>query len=479
MEAMRNVIWAPQPAQAKFITCPVFEILYGGARGGGKTDALLGEWMAHAQRYGSAAIGLLVRRELPQLDELIARARELFEPLGAVYREGKKLFLMPGGARLRLRYLAALRDAASYQGHQYTRLYVEEATSWPDSAPIDRLRATLRSARGVPVGLRLTANPGGPGHSWVKERYIDPAPAGFRVIRDENGLSRVFIPAFLRENAALQRGDPGYADRLRQSGSAALVRAWLEGDWSAVDGAYFDCWQAALHVLRPVALPDGWARFRSFDWGSARPFSVGWWGIVDDAWRHPDGALIPRGSLLRYREWYGQQVGARPNTGMKMTADAVADGIKARETGEPITSAVADPSIFSSDGGPSIAERMGRRGVHFRPADNRRVGARGAMGGWDQLRSRLLGQEGRPLIYCFSNCADSIRTIPSLAHDPIRPEDVDTSAEDHAADEWRYACMSRPLDPGRRAAIRALPSHTVFDRGDRSAPSSEVTDGSY
>jgi hypothetical protein len=153
--------------------------------------------------------------------------------------------------------------------------------------------------------------------------------------------------------------------------------------------------------------------------------------------------------LVRYREWYGA---ASPNVGLKLPAEEVADGIIARETDEPrdiegkpaISYGVMDPAAFASDGGPSIAERMATRRIFFRRADNARVSSRGAMGGWDQVRARLIGDGERPMIYFFSTCKDSIRTLPALQHDQNKPEDVDTENEDHAPDEIRYACMSRP-----------------------------------
>ena len=255
--------------------------------------------------------------------------------------------------------------------------------------------------------------------------------------------SRVFIPAKVWDNRILLARDPMYVANLHLVGSETLVRAWLDGDWSVVEGAYFDCWRADKHVIRPCELPDYWRRFRSMDWGSARPFSVGWWAIASDDFEHPDGPMIPRGALVRYREWYGSR---EPNVGLKLTAEEVARGIKERETqDESFAYSVADPSMFARDGGPSIAGRMAQEGkMHLRRADNCRVARRGAMGGWDQMRARLVGEDGRPMIYCFSTCQDSIRTIPALQHDETRPEDLDTESEDHAADEWRYACMSRP-----------------------------------
>jgi hypothetical protein len=439
-----QVVWEPQPGpQTDLLTCPVFEVLYGGARGGGKTDGVLGEWISHADMYGEHAVGLMVRREFEQLRETIERSRQIYAPLGAEFREKDRSWRFPNGARLRFAYLDNDADAEAYQGHSYTRLYVEEIGNFPDPAPILKLLATLRSAKGVPVGFRATANPGGPGHNWVKARYVDPAPEGYRIITDPvTGLQRVYIPSRVSDNPALAFADPLYVSRLRGAGSAELVRAWLEGDWSVVAGAFFDGWSLARHVVRPFEVPRHWLRFRAFDWGYARPFSCGWWAVVSDDHALEDGRVLPRGCLVRYREWYGA---ASPNAGLRLDAEQVADGIKARETGETVAYGVADPAMFAQDGGPSIAERMQRRGVIWERADNKRVPGAGSLGGWDQVRARLRGEgEDRPMLVAFETCRDLIRTLPSLQHDPRRPEDLDTDGEDHAADEARYACMSRP-----------------------------------
>ena len=181
------------------------------------------------------------------------------------------------------------------------------------------------------------------------------------------------------------------------------------------------------------------------DWGSASPFSVGWWAIVQDDFE-TDGRVLPRGCMVRYREWYGMKSG-QPNVGLKINAEQVGMSIAAREKDDKISYGVLDPSAFAEDGGPSIAERLSRGSankIHFRRADNTRVPRHGAMGGWDQLRARLVGDgEGRPMIVTFSTCVDSIRTIPFLQHDPDRAEDIMTDSEDHAADEWRYAMSGR------------------------------------
>lgn len=429
-----TIIWRPQPGpQTALLTCPVFEVFFGGARGGGKSDGMLGDWVGHAGRYGDAASGLMVRRELTQLYDLIERSRQLYTLLKAKLTDN--VWRFPNGARLRFAYLEHDSDADAYQGHSYTRVYVEEIGTFPDATPIKKLMATLRSARGVKVGFRATGNPGGPGHAWVKARYIDPAPQGWQIIVDpDSGLDRVYIPSRLADNRILNESDPNYIGRLKASGSKELVRAWLEGDWSVIAGAYFPEFEMAKHVITPFEIPEHWPRIRGMDWGSARPFCVHWAAVSD-------GTLeaIPRGALVFYREWYGWS--GEPNKGCQMTAQEVGAGIKARES-EKMNDEVLDPAAFARDGGPSLAERMD---LNWRRADNARVPRKGAMGGWDQVRERLRGHEGVPQLYFFSTCTHIIRTLPALQHDTLRPEDIDTDSEDHAADCLRYVCMSRPL----------------------------------
>jgi len=448
-----NVIWQPQPGpQTALIQCPVFEVFYGGARGGGKTESSIGDWLEHSSRYAEHAVGIFFRRKLTQLAEVIARTQQIFPKLGAKYNQNSKTWTMANGARLKFAYLEKDADAEEYQGHNYTRVYVEEVTNFPSPAPIDKLRATLRSGAGVPVGMRLTGNPGGAGHNWVKKRYIDPNPKGYEVITEEMeieldgvkqnvALSRVFIPSKIGDNVMLMRNDPTYILRLRQSGSEALVKAWLEGNWDIIDGAYFDEYDPEVHEL-PQRLVDsivspGLVLFRAFDWGSAKPFSCGWYKLLDKEYER-DGLILPKGALIKYREWYGA---SGINKGLKMTADLVALGIREREIHERIRYGVADPAIFIRDGGPSIGETMALKGCSWRRADNKRKA------GWEQLRQRLVGENGRPMLYFADSCEDTIRTLPTLQHDDDDAEDLDTEGEDHAADETRYAVMSRPWIP--------------------------------
>lgn len=458
-----NVVWEAQPGpQSSLISCPCFEVFFGGSRGGGKTDGVLGDWLVHSDKYGADAVGLMVRRERTQLIETIERSRAIFLPLGAKYNEQDKMWRMPGGGRLRFAYLERDADADSYQGHSYSRVYIEEAGTFPDQGPVNKLKATLRSGAGVPCGMRLTGNPGGPGHQWVKARYIDPAPAGMTILQepfrnpwtgDVVNRDRVFIPSRLTDNRYL---GAEYVATLQMLGNEKLVKAWLEGDWSIVDGAFFDTWSTARHVVQPFEIPEGWMKFRSMDWGFARPFSVGWWAVAADSY-DTGGKIIPRGAMVRYREWYGSN--GQPNTGLRMTAEDVGLGILQRETGDKISYGVIDPAAFAQDGGPSIVDLMGRnklgeRRLSWGPADNTRVAKVGALGGWAEVRSRLNGIDGQPMLYVFSTCADFIRTVPAMQHDTTRPEDIDTDAEDHVADELRYACASRPWTPPSREPKR-------------------------
>ncbi len=478
--ASYRVIWEPQPGpQTWLLSCPVFEVFFGGARGGGKSDGMLGDFASHAAEFGEDAIGLIIRRELTQLKELMERAKQIYAPIGAVFNISDKMWKFPNGARLTFAYIDNDDDADKYQGASYSRVYIEEMGNFPNPAPIFKLMATIRSANpAVRCGFRATGNPGGPGHLWIKQRYIMPAPRGNQIIKtkftnpftsDEMAVERVFIPSKVTDNK--YNNNAGYIARLQMVGNPKLVEAWLLGNWDMVEGAFFDEWDERKHIIDQFVIPAHWTRFASLDWGSAKPFSVGWWAIVPDKFDPhvsvlPTGGRfeyqnnLPRGALVRYREWYGCQSdeatgeSLHNNVGLKMTVEQVAEGIADREQREPrnesgrprLAYRIADPSIFREDGGPSIAERMSREPYFqfWNPADNARVGRRGAMGGWDMLRARLVGEDGEPMIYFFPNCIDSIRTLPALQHDRDNPEDVDSDGEDHAPDEIRYACMSRP-----------------------------------
>jgi hypothetical protein len=464
-ERRTEVVWRPQSKPQKaLLDCPLSEVFFGGARGGGKTDGVLGKWALKEQRYGAKFNAIMFRRTTVSSEDAIERSKDIFKPLGGKFNESKLIWRMPNGGRVAFAYLDSIKDAEEYQGRNVTDAWVEEAGQYPDPTPIDRLFGVLRSSAGVPVQLILTANPGGAGQHWIAARYnLIPFPQGPKVVTRmlSNGQPHrmAVIPSRITDNRVLLHGDPDYINRLHLVGSTALVKAWLEGDWSAIEGAFFDKW-SNRNVVQPFEVPPDWLRFRSFDWGYAKPFSAGWWAVAGDDYRCSPGGnshdlggarapvvTIPRGALIRYREWYGCQPG-KPDTGLRLETELVGRGILEREAkGEKITYGVADPSIFSEDGGPARSEIFSRIGLHYRPADNKRIGKNGAMGGWDEMRQRIAGVDGVPMLYVFSSCRDFLRTVPTLQHDPMKAEDLDTSSEDHIADEARYGCMSRPWVP--------------------------------
>lgn len=447
------IVWRPQAGPQKaLVDCPLPEIFFGGARGGGKTDGVLGKWALKEQIYKDNFNAIMFRRTTVSSTDAIERSKQIYGPLGGKFNETNKTWKMPNGGRVAFAYLDNEQDAQEYQGRNLTDVWIEEAGQYPTPGPIDKLFGVLRSATGVPTQLILTANPGGAGQQWIRDRYhLHPFPKKPIVVTryaDESktiAIRMAVIPSRVTDNKILLNSDPTYLDKLHFVGAPALVRAWIDGDWSAVEGAFFEEWSEKKHVIRPRQLPYDWLRYRSMDWGSARPFSVGWWAVASDDTPVENGRIIPRGALVRYREWYGA---SKPNVGLKLTAEEVAKGIIERETGEYINYSVLDPACFAQDGGPSIAERMADCGADFSPADNKRVSQRGAMGGWDLLRARLKGDDdGNPMLFVFDTCRDFIRTVPVLQHDLKRPEDLDTDSEDHVADEVRYACSSRPWVP--------------------------------
>jgi len=455
-------MWVPQkgPQLAALEADWCDELFFGGDRGGGKSDMQIGYQEDGVMQYGPHWRGIMFRKTYPELEELQARAVEVFPLEGAVFKTQSSAdhpfsncWYWPNGATVKMRYIEHERDYGRYHGHQYTGISFDEVTEYPTPGGLLKMLSTLRSAHGVPCTVRLTGNPGGMGHGWVKERYISVAPP--RTSR-------------MSDNAILMQADPGYRSRILAAtgGNEALRKAWLEGDWDIVAGAFFNNWQARKHVIPPFTPPAKWTRFRSMDWGSYRPFSVGWWVIVEeDTWLDELvgssfsadfdlNRLIPRGAIIRYREWYGcernQDGTARPNVGLKLDIEPVAKGIKEREKGEKIEEHMspADGSMWNEDGGPSLMERMIKsHGIRFKKADKAREA------GWQQVRGRLSGDDDKPMLYVTQDCRDTIRTLPTLQHDSHKVEDIDTDSEDHAPDEIRYACMARPWSTVKQATI--------------------------
>ncbi len=447
MTALAEINLSLHGKQAIALQTTATEVLYGGAAGGGKSHLM----RAAAIIWCAAIAGLQVyvfRRLFPDLIKNHMEGPKGFRTLLAPWERSGFVKIVEeeirfwNGSRIYLCHCKDEQDRFKYQGAEIHVLLMDELTHF--SEVVYRfLRGRTRM-----VGVNLPkqyvgmfprilcgSNPGNIGHQWVKAAFVDAAvPLALRQMPDsEGGMLRQFIPARLDDNPSMTEDDPAYRSRLRGLGSDALVRAMEDGDWDVVAGAYFPEFVRERHVIAPFRIPEHWLRFGSFDWGSARPFSMGWWAVSDGS-ELQDGRQYPTGALIRYREWYGA---SGPNEGLQLTAEEVADGIRLREM-ERVTYRVSDPACWKRDGGPSIAERMLLRGVLFQRADNSRIA------GWDQMRDRLRGDD-EPMLYVFETCKDFIRTVPALQHDDKKPEDVDSDGEDHVGDETRYACMSRPF----------------------------------
>jgi hypothetical protein len=288
------------------------------------------------------------------------------------------------------------------------------------------MTSRLRSAAGAPCYIRGTANPGGVGHAWIKNRFIDGFEPG-RIYRDpKTGMTRCFIPSKLADNPALMKNDPGYRKRLDLL-PAHLRRALLEGDWDIFAGQVFDEWRRDRHVVKPFALPPGeWKRFYALDWGFAKPFSLGKWAVNYD------------GRMVRYGEWYGCSRDEM-DTGVRMGSEEAAGKAWAMAVQEGVSECVADPAVWNkADYNPSVAENFHKAGFRMIRGNHDRLN------GLAMFHQRLMtrGEDDRPMLLVFDTCVHFIRTVPALVPDPNNPEDVDTRLEDHIYDESRYAVMS-------------------------------------
>jgi len=430
---LAEIVWQPQAGQQEALfraPSTVNQVLYGGARGGGKTASLIALWVVHADRHGAGAKGLLLRRTYDELTECQAQAMAIYPRFGAVYTKSERMWTFPNGAVIRFRYLDKDEDAMKYQGQSNTFIGIDEAGSFRSPDPIDKLNATLRSTTGVPCQMILTANPGGVGHEWLKARFITGRDE-MTIFKGEDGMKRLYIPAKVTDNKYLMDNDPDYINRIKASGPPWLVEAWLNGDWNVAAGSFLEgIWQPDKHIVEPFNIPPHWERWRALDWGFSAPYAVGWFAMDYD------------GCIYMYRELYGY--GGKPNVGTKETADDVAKAILKAERadkGVEYRNNIADPAIFANIGTDmSIGEHFRRGEVSFNPASTGR-GSR--VNGAHELISRL--NEGSFKV--FSNCKHFIRTVPTLPADQKNAEDVDTAAEDHIYDMARYAIMSRRRTP--------------------------------
>ena len=420
------------------------------------TDAMLMSFAQYCGRgYGDYFRGVIFRRNYKHLDDIIAKSKRWFnrsamQPKFLAGSSSLK-WVWPTGEELLLRAFENEEDYWSYHGHEYPFIGWEELTSWPSINCYESMKSCNRSSfqptprlPHLPRMIRSSTNPYGVGHAWVKEYFIDPAPYG-KIITDKEGNQRVALFGSVKENPYL--GEE-YLKTLESITDVNKRKAWLEGSWDITSGGMFDdLWDSTKHVLKPFEIPYTWRITRSFDWGSARPFSVGWWAVSDGTEATlADGRKIcfPRKTIFRIGEWYGCT--GKANEGVHMTARNVAIGINIREQQMKIHNRVqpgpADSAIYAVTDEASIAQNMESEHVFWTPAD-KRPGSR--QNGWELIRDRMDAVskgEDKPGFYVFDTCRDFLRTVPNIARDTRNPDDVDTDAEDHIADDCRYMVLS-------------------------------------
>lgn len=474
----REIIWKPQPgSQELFINCPFDEVVYEGTRGPGKTDALLMSFLGNVGRgFGANWRGVLFREQASQLDDIIAKSQKWFPLIipGARWIGGRSYkWRFPDGAELLLRHMRVPADYWKYHGHEYPWIGWEELTNWAIKDCYEAMMSCNRSSYpGVtddnglvilrmPRMYRATCNPFGIGHNWVKRMFIDPAPRMQPIIIETKHpltgavmrRTRCAIHGTIWENRFLLENDPQYLANLLAITDRNKRRAWLGGSWDITAGGMFDdIWDADSHILPRFDIPKHWSIYRAFDWGSAKPFSVGWYTIAPESGSLELGngrtMRIIKGDTFRIREWYGCVKGA-DNTGIGLTNTQIAAGIKKREAtmfpNHSVRRGPADSAIYGDTSGKgkdeTIAKDMAKspNGIRFIKS---KKGAGSRVNGWQKLREMLsqvrVPQHETPAFYSSVDCPEFNRLFPILPRDEANADDVDSDAEDHNGDEARY-----------------------------------------
>jgi hypothetical protein len=450
--------WRPHPGfQTEFLRRDEFEGFAGGAAGPGKTDLLIVGALEHVDhpKYH----GLILRRTFPRLQEIIDRCHDLYPEFGGQWVAKLHRFEFPSGAKITLGHCQHEDSKRDYHGKEFQHIAFDELTEFEQSQyefiALSRSRSTIPELKSK---VRSASNPGGIGHSWVKERFVDVATPGRRYIDPKTGLSRIFIPGTVEDNPTLFDNDPDYLARLEALPELEKKRLRY-GVWDAFEGQAFPELSARVHMCAPFDIPPEWERYCVLDWGYAKPFSVGWYAVDYD------------NVIYRYREWYGckreaekSQEGA--DVGLKLAAWEVARGIEERERGEKVKHRYADPSIWhprqesrkNESRGVTIHEDFANEGVYFLKADNDRDHGRQQVHRRFQLEPEIDTETGEvlsedPKVQIFSTCHGFWRTFPQLRAEERNPEEIDTKQEDHIYDEFRYMCMARPVAPKRVSQI--------------------------
>ena len=449
---MSKTIWKPQPRQEVFMSRNEFEVFYGGAAGGGKSDALVAEALrqVHIPHYK----GLLLRKTFPECREIIDKSLYMYKSAfpSAKYNATEHRWTFPSGAKIDFGSLQYEQDKMKYQGQAFQYIGVDELTSFLESEYMFLISRCRPNGEGVECYVRATGNPGGIGHQWVKDRFVTAGEPNKTMWYDVNWrepdgkmvtkrMTRAFVPSTVFDNEALMNNDPMYVARLA-SLPEAEKKAFLYGDWDTFSGQVFSEWRnkaehyfdrKGTHVISPFEIPKEWNIWCGMDWGYSRPYAVGWFAVDHD------------GRIYHIRELYGYTGTA--NEGVQEEPAVVAEKIKEIESTDinlknRRIQRVGDPAIWGTQGTESIGGLFEKYQLYFNKGNNSRLD------GKMQLHHRLaMDENGIPMMYVFSNCKNFIRTLPSLVYDTNKVEDIDTRQEDHAYDMTRYVLMDNPIAP--------------------------------
>lgn len=416
--------------QALFLNSyDVDEVLYGGAAGGGKSYGQLIDAFQYAMQYPKSK-QLMLRRTFPELERsLILVSLELFPRGLAKYNSSAHRWRFATGSTIEFGYCDNEKDVTRYQGAEFDVVRFDELTHFTEYQ-YTYLMSRVRGANPFPKMLKSSTNPGGVGHAWVKERFIDPMPPMEVYTDPVTNYRRKFIPSTVFENNFLMEADPGYIERLKQLPEEEQ-KALLRGEWDIFKGQYFTEWKRNLHVVQPFELPKYWSRFRSLDYGLDM-CACYWWAVSDS------------GKEYIYRELH------EPNLNLSQAAKKI---LELTPAGEEIEYTVASPDLWNrrQETGYSGAELMFKAGLQdLRRADDNRIG------GWRAMREHLAPYEDEQgvttaTLQLFSTCLNAIKSIPALVHDEKKVEDAATEPHQytHAPDSIRYGVMSRPYVPTR------------------------------
>jgi len=491
LKPKQNVIWEPFPgtSQEFAVDTRAHHTLYHGTRGPGKTVCQLFNYRKEVGiGYGPFWRGIIFDREFKNLSDLVAQSRRFFPQFNDGCRflssASDYKWMWPTGEELLFRHIKRLSDYDQFHGHEYPFIGWNELTKQPTSELYDKMMSTNRSSfdpmsntataqvdgRQVfispdgnplpPIPLRIfsTTNPNGPGHHWVKKRFISCAPSGKllkQTIRlfnpqtqQEEDITKTQIAIFgsYKENKLLS---PEYIFELENEKNPNLRAAWLYGDWNISSGnAIGDLWQHEVHVIERFPIPVSWNVNRCFDWGSSHPYAIGWFAEANGEEVTKDFCPT-KGSLIMFSEIYGAlEIGK--NQGLRKSAVEIAEEIKEHEINllkqkwiktQPVPGPT-DTQIYNvhESDVDTIGKKMEDHGIRWINAD-KSAGSR--INGLELLRNRLessLTGEG-PAIYFMRNCSATIEILPVLPLDENNIEDVDTDSEDHMYDVVRYRVL--------------------------------------